>query len=277
MIHSTGNRTSTHYNLVLGGETAIMTKERFIEAYGLPLYTVGLGGSGGAIQQYVYAQNHPGRIIDAAIPQYSYPDMVTQTIHVGDCELLEHFMDVTDGANPKWATWPNRTWLEGMNASATVPNPYRGGAPGNSECVRGWRGLTPLALNPHYGSAGAEQALYDPAAIAAIKWTHWDDLRNVYGVGPDGFARVPWDNTGVQYGLGALTSGKITAGGVPEAERDRRLVEAPAGDGPGGLPVLPGPGLHDRAVRPVEPPQHEPVARTAASRRRRGRAATCRR
>ena len=49
------------------------------------------------IQQYVYAQRHPGVIIDAAIPQYSYPDMVTQTIHVGDCELLEHYMDVTDG------------------------------------------------------------------------------------------------------------------------------------------------------------------------------------
>ena len=237
VIHSTGNRTSTHYNLVLGGETAIMTKERFIEAYGLPLYTVGLGGSGGAIQQYVYAQNHPDRIIDAAIPQYSYPDMVTQTIHVGDCELLEHFMDITDGANAKWATWPNRTWLEGMNASATVPNPYRGDAPGNTECVRGWRGLTPLALNPHFGSAGAEQALYDPAAIAAIKWTHWDDLRNVYGVGPDGFARVPWDNTGVQYGLGALTEREAHARGVPEAERHRRLVEAAAGHGPGGLPV----------------------------------------
>ena len=198
-------------------------------------------------------------IIDAAIPQYSYPDMVTQTIHVGDCELLEHFMDVTDGANPKWATWPNRTWLEGMNASATVPNPYRLGAPGNSECVRGWRGLTPLALNPHYGSAGAEQALYDPAAIAAIKWTHWDDLRNVYGVGPDGFARVPWDNTGVQYGLRRPDEREDHGRGVPEAERDGRLLEAPAGDGAGGLPVLPGPGLHDRAVRPVEPAQHEPV------------------
>ena len=74
--------------------------------------------------------------------------MVTQTIHVGDCELLEHYMDVTDGSNPKWQNWDNREWLEGLNAHATLPNPYRGGAPGNSECVKGWRGLTPLALNP---------------------------------------------------------------------------------------------------------------------------------
>jgi hypothetical protein len=210
IIHSSGTRTSTHYNLVLGAETAIMTKERFIEGYGVPRYTVGVGGSGGAIQQYVYAQRNPGVIIDAAIPQYSYPDMVTQTIHVGDCELLEHYMDVTDGANPTWATWPNRTWIEGLNASATWPNPYRGGAPGSSECVNGWRGLTPLALNPLFGSAGAGDQFYDPAVMAAVKWTHWDDLRNVYGVDADGYAKVPWDNVGVQYGLDALKKGNIT-------------------------------------------------------------------
>jgi len=210
IVHSSGTRTSTHYNLVLGAETAIMTKERFIEGYGVPLYTVGVGGSGGAIQQYVYAQRHPGVIIDAAVPQYSYSDMVTQTIHVADCELLEHFMDVTDGVNPKWATWPNRTWIEGLNASATRPNPYRGGLPGNSECVNGWRGLTPLALNPHFGSAGAGSEFYDPAVIAAVKWTHWDDLRNVYGVGANGFARVPSDNVGVQYGLKAVKDGNVT-------------------------------------------------------------------
>jgi Tannase-like family of unknown function (DUF6351) len=210
IIHSSGTRTSTHYNLVLGAETAIMTKERFIERYGVPTYTVGVGGSGGAIQQYVYAQRHPGVIIDAAIPQYSYSDMVTQTIHIADCELLEHYMDVTDGTNAKWAVWPNRTWLEGLNASATIPNPYRGNAPGSTECVRGWRGLTPLALNPHFGSAGAGSEFYDPAVLAAVKWTHWDDLRNVYGVEADGFAKVPWDNVGVQYGLQALKQGNIT-------------------------------------------------------------------
>jgi hypothetical protein len=47
------------------------------------------------------AQNQPG-VLDALLPVQSYPDMVTQTIHVGDCELLEHYMDATDRANPKW-------------------------------------------------------------------------------------------------------------------------------------------------------------------------------
>ncbi|MGW8317790.1 MAG: DUF6351 family protein, partial [Candidatus Promineifilaceae bacterium] len=53
IAYSTGNKTGTHYNLVLGGETALMVKERFIELYDVPIYTVGLGGSGGAIQQYI--------------------------------------------------------------------------------------------------------------------------------------------------------------------------------------------------------------------------------
>ncbi len=46
-----GTRTSTHYNLELGGETALMTKEEFVERYGPPLPGLGAGGSGGAIQQ----------------------------------------------------------------------------------------------------------------------------------------------------------------------------------------------------------------------------------
>jgi hypothetical protein len=211
VLYSSGTRTNTHYNLVLGGETALMLKEHFIEAYGVPLYAVGVGGSGGAIQQYVYGQNFGSRVIDAAIPQYSYPDMVTQTIHVGDCELLEYYMDVTDGANPKWRDWENRTWLIGMNASATVVNPYTQ-APGSTECVRGWRGLTPVALNPVFAPIDLNRwARMDPPGVwQTVHWTHWDDLRNIYGVGPDGYARSSWDNVGVQYGLSALTSGRIT-------------------------------------------------------------------
>jgi hypothetical protein len=208
VVYSTGNKTGTHYNLVLGGETALMVKERFIELYDLPVYTVSVGGSGGGIQQYIYGQNHPG-LIDAAIPQYSYPDMVTQAVHVGDCELLEFYMDMLDGANPRWASWSNRTLIEGMNASDAVFNPYTGSL-GASECVMGWRGLSPLALNPMYGYA-RDMELYEPITdVLAIHWTHFDDLVNFFGVGADGYAQNYWDNVGVQYGLGAVAADDIT-------------------------------------------------------------------
>jgi hypothetical protein len=209
VIYSTGNRTGVHYNLQVGGETALMVKEAFIKRHGVPFYTVAVGGSGGGIQQYIYGQNHP-ELLDAAVAQYSYPDMVTQGIHIGDCELLEYFMDVTDADNPKWATWTNRRWLIGLNASDTYPNPYTM-RPGSTECVNGWRGLAPLLLNPLYGTAGVGQELMSPPGVMdTVRWTHWEDLRNIYGVEEDGWARLTWDNVGVQYGLKALLDGYIT-------------------------------------------------------------------
>ena len=212
IVYSTGTRTNTHYNLQLGGETAIMVKDRFVSAHAEPRYTVGVGGSGGAIQQYVYGQNHP-TLLDAGIPQYSYPDMVTQTIHIGDCELLERWADskvLTEGLGSMWRTWTNRSLIEGLNASATFPNAYAPfmpwmPVPGNTECINGWRGLSPLALNPHFGTAPG----ITPEQQASVKWTHWDDLVNIYGTDEHGFARVPWDNVGVQYGLQALKDGAI--------------------------------------------------------------------
>jgi hypothetical protein len=212
IAYSTGTRTSTHYNLELGGETATMVKDRFVSAFAEPVYTVGVGASGGAIQQYVYGQNLPG-LIDAGIPQYSYPDMVTQTIHIGDCELLERWLDSKVIASPlsMWRTWMNRTLVEGLSSSALVPNPYAVlmpymPTPGSTECINGWRGLSPLALNPHFGTAPG----ITPAQQAAVEWTHWADLVNIYGEDETGFARSPWDNVGVQYGLQALKDGKIT-------------------------------------------------------------------
>ena len=213
IAYSTGDVTNVHYNLQLGGEAAIMVKDRFVSAYAEPRYTVAVGGSGGAIQQYVYGQNHPG-LLDAAIPQYSYPDMVTQTIHVGDCELLERWADFrvfAEGPLSTWRTWLNRTLIEGLASSATVGNPYAAlmpymPTPGSDECINGWRGLSPLALNPWYGTAPGVTLQEQ----LTTKWTHWDDLVNIYGTDETGYARVPWDNVGVQYGLKALRDEKIT-------------------------------------------------------------------
>ncbi len=210
VAYSTGTKTGTHYNLVLGGETAIMVKDRFVSTYGTPDYTVGVGGSGGGIQQYVYAQNHPG-LIDAGVPQYSYPDMITQTIHIGDCELLERWMDFRVLAgDPTWADWENRTWLEGLAAWNDQDNDFGPAMPpgfpaGASECVNAWRGLSPLVLNPNFGTAEG----ITPAQQAAVEWTHYADAINVYGRNADGFANNTWDNVGVQYGLQALVEGNI--------------------------------------------------------------------
>ncbi|MDO6824246.1 DUF6351 family protein [Marinobacter sp. 1_MG-2023] len=217
VIYSTGTRADTHYNLQVGGETALMVKEHFIKRFGVPEYTVSVGGSGGGIQQYVYSQNHPD-LLDAGVPQYSYPDMVTQTIHIGDCELLEYYMDVTDKNNAKWQTTTNRSWLVGLNATDDYPDPLAGAkqmlgystAPGMTECIPAWRGLTPLVMNPAFGAARNQELMQPEGVMDSVEWTHYDDLRNIYGLDENGNPRTLYDNVGVQYGLGALLDGNIS-------------------------------------------------------------------
>ncbi|GGY78806.1 DUF6351 family protein [Marinobacter zhanjiangensis] len=217
VIYSTGTRTSPHYNLQVGGETALMVKEHFVKRFGVPDYTVAIGGSGGGIQQYVYSQNHPN-LLDGGVPQYSYPDMVTQTIHVGDCELLEYYMDATDRDNTKWQTTANRSLLVGLNANDNYPDPFARAktmlgystAPGMTECIPAWRGLTPLVMNPLYGRADNQELMQPAGIMDEVRWTHYSDAKNIYGVDENGEPRTLFDNVGVQYGLDALVEGNIT-------------------------------------------------------------------
>jgi hypothetical protein len=237
VLYTSGTRTSTHYNLMLGGRTAVEAKALFVAEHGAPVSTVGIGGSGGGIQQYVYAQNHPD-LLDGLIPQASYPDMTTQTIHIGDCELLEHFMDVTDADNPRWRDWDQRRLLEGLNSIEGFTSEWqeRLGATGSSECIEGWRGSTPLAMNPTFGftdgmddviplylgdilAGGYPEEFPDLGRLLRVhedpeqwvEWTHWADVREVYGTDPaTGLAQVPWDNVGVQYGLRSVAEGSIS-------------------------------------------------------------------
>jgi hypothetical protein len=212
---SSGNETGVHYNLQLGGETAVKLKEHFVQTYGAPKYTVALGISGGAVQQYVYAQNHEG-LFDAGIPVQSYPDMITQAIYVADCNLLEQYFLDEVRANPAspWATWSRRSLIEGLATSDTEINPLTR-TPGSSECIKGWGSAAPLVLNPNF----VDPRLFTVAAgygwsmdaFRDVKWTHWNDLANIYGTDAQGYAPIPWDNVGVQYGLAALRSGAIAA------------------------------------------------------------------
>jgi hypothetical protein len=220
VAYSTGSVTNTHYNLKLAEETALMVKAHFKSVYGVPKYTVGIGGSGGGIAQYVIGQNNK-HVIDAAIPQASYPDMVTQIINVGDCEPLERYFDFeyTLDHTSTWASWFNRSLVEGFatNPIAFVDpwslSPYAP-APGSSGCIKGWRGTAPSVLNPAWTDERYYEALafyrYPPEVIASIKWTHWNDLANIYPQDENGYAPNTWDNVGIQYGLRALVSGAIT-------------------------------------------------------------------
>ena len=76
--------------MLLAEDTARRVKRHFISLFGEPLYTVGIGGSGGGLAQYLIGQNSQG-ILDGLIPQYSYPDMLSQTIYTLDCDLFNNY------------------------------------------------------------------------------------------------------------------------------------------------------------------------------------------
>ena len=76
----------------------------------------------------------------------------------------------------------------------------------STECINGWRGLSPLALNPHFGTApGITPAQQAPSSgrTGTTPSTCTAAIRT-------GFARSTWDNVGVQYGLQALRDGHLT-------------------------------------------------------------------
>jgi hypothetical protein len=91
-------------------------------------------------------------------------------------------------------------------ADAALPPPE---PPALTECRRAWFGLAPLVMNPTFTNVDDLDKLAQ--GVEGVEWTHWADLVNIYGTDELGFARVPWDNVGVQYGLQALRDGVITA------------------------------------------------------------------
>jgi hypothetical protein len=196
----TRNTFGTGANDIISAETVMMIKERFIEQYGLPRYTVGLGSSGGAMQQHLIAHAYPG-LLDAITPVRSYPDIVTVVTDVIDCGLLNNFWDVI--ANP--ADWPatKRSKVDGFPIDPM----------GRTNCV-GWNAFARDWPGPTNGFDAVVPlaARYDPVSNrTGARGTFQDGLVNAFGIDPEtGFARQPYDNIGVQYGLLALNGGDIT-------------------------------------------------------------------
>ncbi|MBD1582864.1 DUF6351 family protein [Pseudoalteromonas sp. S16_S37] len=220
VISSSGNKTSYTYNMLLAEDTARRVKKQFTSLYGEPLYTVGIGGSGGGLAQYLIAQNSTG-ILDGLIPLYSYPDMITQTTYALDCDLLNNYFTFRADNRKAWRDWERRRLIEGMNAINDFPqragflqplNQLMAGfvpsfPDGNSECINGYFGLSAFINNPKQGFL---RQFFAKPVVEQTNWSYWQDMQHVFGTDEQGFGRSTWDNVGVQYGLNALIDGKIT-------------------------------------------------------------------
>ena len=191
-------------NDLLAAETMMMVKERFIETYGAPRYTIGRGCSGGAYQVHQIGDNYPG-LLDGILPECSFPDVGFATTNtLTDARLLHHYFSDTTGL--EWSDEQRRA-VSGFGSVGSIANLANGAAR-----------IDPVPSRSD-GRASAEfdevvsaETQYNPITNpTGARATIYDHTINAYGRDPaTGFARRPLDNVGIQYGLQALNDASIS-------------------------------------------------------------------
>ncbi len=191
---STLNTFQVACNDVLSAESMLMVKEHFIETYGVPEFTIGEGGSGGAIQQLLIAQNYPG-LLDALAPAVPFPDALSISPGVTDCGLLTTYYATPTGST---LTDEQKAAINGHLTTGT--------------CALWSTSFVPV-VDATTGCADELLAeVYDPIDNPdGVRCTLQDIAVNLVGRDPEtGFGNRALDNTGVQYGWQALADGVLS-------------------------------------------------------------------
>ena len=189
------NVYANNCNDLLAAETMMMVKERFIEGYGAPHYTIGWGCSGGSYQNHQIADNYPG-LLDGIIPGCSFPDVGFGTIPmITDARLLNHYFQ---NAGLDRFTAEEQRAVAGFLVLETMPR----------VSINAGR----VTVGEFCPDALPEAEQYHPTDNpGGARCDVYEHYVNVYGRDSEsGFARRPLDNVGVQYGLQALNDGVIT-------------------------------------------------------------------
>jgi hypothetical protein len=199
-------------NTVVSAEALMMIKEHLIETYGPVRYTFGLGGSGGSIQQLQIADAYPG-LLDGIIPQATFADILSTATENFDCRLLVHYfrtasphlwdpasMQAVEGhGSPSTC----EAWISAYGFPAMLGDPTLG-------CTTPLLTYLETDLTGTMRSRSEAEWVYDPDDNpGGVRCTIFDYMAEIFGRAPDGVARRPFDNVGVQYGLRALLDGRI--------------------------------------------------------------------
>src|SRR4029079_380125 len=176
----------------------MMLKEHIIETYGGIRYTIGTGCSGGSIQQYVIAVDYPG-LLNGIQPNCSFQDSWTTANEVNDCHLLRNYFS-TPGAGFTTAQ------------QAAVMDVRDPGVCTAWDLSFAPVGIPSRASNCHLAGTPLAPLVYDPVSNpGGVRCDVQDYQSAIWGFRPsDGFARSPFANVGVQYGLAALNAGTIS-------------------------------------------------------------------
>lgn len=203
VLTATLNTFGNNCNDLLSSETILMVKERFIESYGVPMFTIGTGSSGGAYQSNHTADNYPGTF-DGIVTTNSFPDVTTGMVSLGDSRLLDVFFNVSrPGQYSADQQKAISGYLQVNNIGFLSGRTIASGSARRMDPRVAFPGVVPVGLryDPVTNPTGARGSVYDHTV-------------NVYGriagTPGSGFAQRPLDNVGVQYGLKAFNDGVIT-------------------------------------------------------------------
>jgi uncharacterized tannase-like protein DUF6351 len=204
------NNSGHNCNLVTQAESMVMAKEHLVEEFGEIRYTIGTGCSGGALAQHQVANAYPG-IYQGILPACSFPDAWSTGQQLAAYNLLRAYHEDPT----KWA--PGVTW-DPVSIGLVEGHPNH-----VNSIVFDSIYWTDLGV-PDDGCAGVpdEDVYKADSNPGGVRCTLADYMINVLGPrsqsewGPQeqalgrGFAGLPLDNVGVQYGLDPLKKGLIT-------------------------------------------------------------------
>ncbi len=204
LFASTLNHPSNSCNAVLAAETTMMVKERVIEALGPPLYTLSKGESGGAYTSLQVADAYPG-LIDGVLISSVFPDALSIALTGLDGHLLTHYFQAVA---PGRFTAAQQQAVGGFGVAAGLQ--AHANQAGRADPVADRKDVAGYASG-RFSPAVPEALRYHPVSNPkGARPTVFDAAVNIYGRDPaTGFARRPFDNVGVQYGLAALNAGAI--------------------------------------------------------------------
>lgn len=194
VVNSSMNNLGNNCNTVVSAEAAMMLRERVIERYGEIRFVIGSGCSGGSIGQHMVANGYPG-LIDGIQPNCSYEDNWSTGMEVLDCHLLLNYYTRT--SPHLWAAAQQQAFVNGHQSPTS--------------CVA-WEALFAPVADPKGGCGLPPEQEYHPQNNPqGCRGGLADYYKPVLGTrAQDGFAPLPYDNVGIQYGWHAVNSGLIT-------------------------------------------------------------------
>jgi hypothetical protein len=218
---------------VLQAESIMMAKEHIVDSYGQLRYTIGEGCSGGSLAEQWMTNAYPG-LYQGLIATCTFPDADSTVQQILDYALLANYLGVPisgSGTGPTLGpvpvgtilgeTLPQRPGWTTMQAAdvagdgvENLPVSWNWAFSAYSYYLLGDPTSCPSSIR-----AEAYNAQTNPGGVrcGVLDWqinqlgprppSVWDAEEQKAG---HGFAGLPIDNTGVQYGLSALMKGQIS-------------------------------------------------------------------